>query len=59
MDFVSEENDADIPLGDPDSDILGSDGKWKYETKNLKECSNYENVNNLVSNLQMKMLLSQ
>ena len=59
MDFVSEENNADIPLGDSDSDILDSDGKWEYETENIKECSNSENVNNLVSNLLMKMLLSQ
>ena len=48
LDFVLEENDADIPLGDSDSNILDSDGEWEYETENMKDCNNSENVNNSI-----------
>ena len=48
LDLVLEENDADIPSGDSDSDILDSNGEWEYEIENIKHCNNSENVNNSI-----------
>ena len=45
LDFVLEENDVDVPLGDSESDILDSDGEWEYETENMKDCNSSENSN--------------
>ena len=45
LDFVLEENDVEVPLGDSESDILDSDGEWEYETENMKDCNSSENSN--------------